>query len=170
MTNNLSNGILLTGFSRSSSQIQLKLSRFFNDVLSKRILSLLLTSLLLFTVVGLDAQQVSIAEGIQDDINLKHLKSDVDDEIFQVQLNNSSNERTIITVKDESGTILFNQSYSKRRLSDRNKKLAVNVSVPKSEANKLVFYVRPGSSRKANVFKVIVDYASKKQVSVSQLL
>ena len=170
MTNSSSNGILLTGFSSSSRQVQGKSARFFNDVLSTRILRLMLSSLLFFAAVEVNAQEVSIGQGIQDGIILKHLKSDVDEEIFQVQLNNSTDERTIITVKDESGMILLNQFYSKRRLSDRNKKMAVNISIPRSDVHKLVFYVRPRSSRKPSVFRVNVDYASTNQVSVSQLL
>jgi shikimate 5-dehydrogenase len=82
--------------------------------------------------------------------------------IFQVQVNNTGNEKVIITVKDEKGFILYNQSYD-------NRKIAVNISAFKSEVDKLIFLVRKGNEKKPKTFEVNVTHPYKEEIQIKQL-
>src|SRR5207249_10440009 len=94
------------------------------------------------------AQEVNHSDSVQAAV-VKHIGTYEDKQYFQVQYNNDSSDKFLFTIKDQYGSILFQEKYQTQKF---DKKFQLNKP---EDSEKLTFIIRNLKDNKTQVFEIV---------------
>lgn len=110
----------------------------------------LLLSTLLITGVpsGLRSQTYAAATTpAPQTATVKHLGNDHSNMLFQVKVTNASGDKFFVTIRDQDGSILFQNAYSEKQFEKK-------FLLPKLDNERLIFTIKRAKSREEQTFEI----------------
>lgn len=98
-------------------------------------------------------------------IEFKYLGSQDSNPVFELIMNNTKDDNFMITIRDESGTVLYSEKLSGKNLS---RKYRIDTQEEITEGS-LRFEVRSVNSRKTEIYSVGVSENTTREMAVDKI-
>lgn len=116
-------------------------------IIRSKFMSITVAALIIGQVAAAQTRAVAIMEPITSNATVKHIGNPAGSIVFQVQYDNLSGDKFSLTIKDDDGTILFQDTYT-------DKKFDKKFQLPQGEADKLKFIIKGLKSNNIQTFEV----------------
>ena len=98
-------------------------------------------------------------------VEIKYLGFRNENPVFEIIMNNTENDNFIITIRDESGTVLFSEKLSGKNLS-RKYRIDTEEEIT---AGSLRFEVRSLKNKKTDVYTVGISESTTREMAVNKI-
>ena len=98
-------------------------------------------------------------------VQVKYLGTTENNPVFEIVFNNKEADKYLVTIRDESGNILFSEKLSGRNIT---RKYRIDTEVEIGEGG-LRFEIRPYSTKKTQVYVAGLTETVSKDMAISRL-
>jgi hypothetical protein len=136
--------------------------RVVKTILRSKFIRVTATMLIVAQLATAQTKAVAVREPLENAAVVTHIGNPEGSILFQVQYDNLSGEKFALIIKDNDGTVLFQDVYS-------GKKFDKKFQLPKEDAGKLQFIIKGQKSSHAQTFEVNTNTRMVEEVIVKRV-